>query len=44
MMREAAAAKNASGGIGFNVIALSYPSFYGDFMAEPVNPEPYSAG
>ena len=31
MMREAAAAKKAAGGIGFNVLALSYPHSYGGY-------------
>ncbi|MFK8035702.1 MAG: sugar ABC transporter substrate-binding protein [Hyphomicrobiales bacterium] len=31
MMREAAAAKKAAGGTGFNVIALSYPHSYGGY-------------
>lgn len=31
MMREAAAAKKAAGGEGFNVIALSYPHSYGGY-------------
>jgi len=31
MMREAAAAKKAAGGTGFNVLALSYPHSYGGY-------------
>lgn len=31
MMREAAAAKKASGGAGFNVLVLSYPHSYGGY-------------
>ena len=31
MMREAAAAKKAAGGEGFNVIVLSYPHSYGGY-------------
>jgi ribose transport system substrate-binding protein len=31
MMREAAAAKKAAGGEGFNVLALSYPHSYGGY-------------
>jgi ribose transport system substrate-binding protein len=31
MMREAAAAKKAAGGTGFNVLALSYPPSYGGY-------------
>jgi ribose transport system substrate-binding protein len=31
MMREAAAAKKAAGGVGFNVLVLSYPHSYGGY-------------